>query len=337
MISIKTGLSIVSFLSISPIAANAQTDQVPFNIDIPIDCDLNQDCWVVNYFDQDPSDNAADFKCGPHSYNTHSGTDFAITDLLAMREGVSVVASAPGKVIGIRNHMQDISVADIGRDALKGLDCGNGVSVEHENGWRTQHCHMRKGSVTVAVGDKVNAGDKLGLVGLSGNTVFPHVHLSVFKDGQKVDPYSVNRALACSGTPKSIWSNRARKDLKYRPAVPYIAGFADERADSKKARDGAYKGAVFNSETPIITFWADHYNLRGGDRLEMSMRAPNAQVISEHTQVIDKNKARWFQFIGRRKPKSGWPKGTYTAEIKVYPFDQDTSSVRRKIVTVVIK
>ena len=121
------------------------------------------------------------------------------------------------------------------------------------------------------------------------------------------------------------------------PAVPYLVGFAAEQANSEKARHGSYENAMFNADTPIITFWADHYNLRQGDRLEMRLSTPSGQVISENSRTMEKNKARWFQFIGRRRPQSGWPKGVYTAEIRVYPFDQDSSAVRSKTVKMTVQ
>ncbi len=37
--------------------------------------------------------------------------------------------------------------------------------------------HMKKGSITVKPGDTVNAGDPIGLVGNSGNTTEPHLHI----------------------------------------------------------------------------------------------------------------------------------------------------------------
>jgi hypothetical protein len=304
-----------------------------FNLEIPIKCKLNEDCWVVNYFDQDPSEKAADYRCGPISDNTHGGTDFAIPDLKVMREGVDIIASASGVVIGTRDGMRDVSVAEIGRESLKGNDCGNGVAIDHEGGWRTQYCHMREGSIAVKTGDKVETGSKLGLVGLSGNTVFPHLHLSVFKNGQKRDPFSVNGGVSCTADVKSLWSDKANDALIYQPAIPYIAGFAPERADTKKARAGQYSAQEFKADTPAITFWVDHFNLRQGDRFEMVLRGPNGAVIAETERVMEKKKALWFQFIGKRKPRNGWPIGTYQGTVRVYPFDKDEESVRTKSVT----
>ncbi|UTW56617.1 M23 family metallopeptidase [Kordiimonas sp. SCSIO 12610] len=313
----------------------ASEEEASFSLDQPIACNVNQNCWIVNYFDQDASEKAADYRCGPHSYNGHGGTDFAIPSITAMNKGVDVLASAAGVVIGTRNSMQDISVSEIGYEALAGNDCGNGVGIDHGNGWRTQYCHMRKGSIAVKVGDKVEAGSKIGLVGLSGNTVFPHVHLSVFKDGNKVDPFSVTGALSCSGDPTSLWSDSVENQVKYMSAIPYLAGFAPERADADKARAGEYTKVKFSRSTPILTFWVDHFNLRRGDRLEMQILAPNGAVVAENVKMMEKNKARWFQFIGRRMPRGGWPVGEYKAFIKVIPFDG--GDLRTKSVTMSVE
>lgn len=52
---------------------------------------------------------------------------------------------------------------------------GNHVIVEGE-GVYAVHAHLRRGSVTVGMGDLVEAGQPLGEVGSSGNTSEPHLH-----------------------------------------------------------------------------------------------------------------------------------------------------------------
>nr|WP_234469074.1 M23 family metallopeptidase [Streptomyces sp. MBT62] len=47
--------------------------------------------------------------------------------------------------------------------------------------------HLRPGSVTVAQGDTVRAGQLLGEVGNSGNTTEPHLHLHAERDGLGLD------------------------------------------------------------------------------------------------------------------------------------------------------
>jgi len=78
-----------------------------------------------------------------------------------MARGEPVVASAGGVVAAARDGVDDISMRDA--PVPRGRECGNGVRIVHGGGWKTQYCHLRKGSVAV------KNGDMLGLVGLSGS------------------------------------------------------------------------------------------------------------------------------------------------------------------------
>ena len=161
----------------------------PLPLSLPIDCEPGVDCWVFNYVDSDPGKGYADFACGRMSYDGHKGTDIALAHAGRLHERIEVRAAADGRVVGVRDGMSDLDVRLIGRAALKGKDCGNGVRVDHGEGWHTQYCHMKRGSVSVRRGGRVRAGERLGAVGLSGRTEFPHLHISVEKKGKVVDPF----------------------------------------------------------------------------------------------------------------------------------------------------
>jgi hypothetical protein len=63
---------------------------------------------------------------------------------------------------------------------------GNHVSID--TGHEVVHlAHLRNGSVKVAVGDTVTAGQLLGEVGNSGNTTAPHLHIHAERDGLGLD------------------------------------------------------------------------------------------------------------------------------------------------------
>jgi murein DD-endopeptidase MepM/ murein hydrolase activator NlpD len=53
---------------------------------------------------------------------------------------------------------------------------GNHVVIDHGNGEFSMLCHMQPGSLTVKAGERVKAGQPLGLTGNSGNTSEPHLH-----------------------------------------------------------------------------------------------------------------------------------------------------------------
>lgn len=63
---------------------------------------------------------------------------------------------------------------------------GNLVVVAHGGGVRTLYAHLAR--IDVAVGDRVAAGSRLGLVGATGRATGPHLHLEVRLRGAAVDP-----------------------------------------------------------------------------------------------------------------------------------------------------
>lgn len=63
---------------------------------------------------------------------------------------------------------------------------GNCVVIDHGNGIHTYYAHLDK--IMVSVGDKLVAGDTVGLIGSTGNSTGPHLHFEVHVDGEKVNP-----------------------------------------------------------------------------------------------------------------------------------------------------
>ena len=63
---------------------------------------------------------------------------------------------------------------------------GNMVQIDHGNGYATRYGHAEK--VLVHVGETVNRGDVIALVGDTGRSTGPHVHFEVLKYGREVNP-----------------------------------------------------------------------------------------------------------------------------------------------------
>ena len=92
---------------------------------LPVDCEIGKVCTIQNYVDMAPGSEARDQTCGPLTYDGHRGVDIRVPTMVEMREGVAVVAAAPGVVKGRRDGMEDISVRKIGRESLSPTDWGD--------------------------------------------------------------------------------------------------------------------------------------------------------------------------------------------------------------------
>ena len=96
--------------------------------------------------------------------------------------GLPVRAPAPGVVFAASDGAPDVAIGEP-RWGLAGL--GNHVGLEVAPDEYLFIAHLQPGSVAVAVGDRVRAGQVLGRVGNSGNSSEPHVHLHL-QDSQRV-------------------------------------------------------------------------------------------------------------------------------------------------------
>ena len=196
------------------------------SLDVPVACDMAKVCSIQKHFDLDPGPERLDYACGRLTGDGHDGTDIRVPDFPAMDRGVAVVAAAPGVVKAVRDGMADASVrksgpGEGGREAIAGREAGNGVVIDHGDGWETQYSHLKRGSIAVKPGDRVAAGQRLGLIGLSGQTEYPHVHFSVRYQGRSLDPFvgSADR-FACGDTRRPLWSSAALTPAFWRKSMP---------------------------------------------------------------------------------------------------------------------
>ena len=199
---------------------------------LPIACKLGSNCFIQNYVDHDQGASAIDHRCGGQTYDGHKGTDIRLLNINAMQRGVNVLAAAKGKIKAVRDGMPDTSIRSTGTQHLAGKECGNGLVIDHGEGWVTQYCHMLKGSLRVKPGAIVKAGTVLGKVGLSGFTEFAHLHFEVRKGSNIIDPFtatatSAKKNLNCTPS-ASLWNARARDALSYQEATLVGAAFASD-------------------------------------------------------------------------------------------------------------
>jgi hypothetical protein len=300
------------------------------SLGLPISCTPGSDCFIQNYFDLDPGPGARDYACGYLTYDGHTGTDFRLRDLVAMRNSIAVLAAAPGVVIGTRNTEPDVSVKIRGRAALNGMDAGNGVRIDHGDGWTTQYSHMLQGSVKVHVGQKVDRGDILGFVGLSGNTEFPHLDFSVSKDGKQLDPFNPERA-GCGAVLATLWSSSVMSSLRYQATGLLISGFSDTPAERDIAEDGGYGRTIISAAAESIDYWFELFGVRKNDHVSVAVYGPDRILIARQEKECPRNMAVLFSSTGRRRQAALWPKGTYSAQLKLIRNGKTIVEERRSV------
>ena len=66
------------------------------------------------------------------------------------------------------------------------------VEINHGNGFKTRYAHAS--SLVVSVGDVVEKGQQIAVMGTTGRSTGPHVHYEVIKDGRQINPnYYIQR------------------------------------------------------------------------------------------------------------------------------------------------
>ena len=117
-----------------------------------------------------------------------------------------VFAPTAGKVIRVGNGWKDNEYSNIWRtiqlwynatyrfspkEENGRLDirpnAGNHVMIEAEEGYIVFLAHLRNQSILVTEGEQVRQGQAIGMLGNSGNSTMPHLHINVFD--QMNDPF----------------------------------------------------------------------------------------------------------------------------------------------------
>jgi hypothetical protein len=74
----------------------------------------------------------------------------------------------------VENTLLDVAP---GHPIAKNADAAGNHVVLRCGAYRVVLAHLQRGSVVVELGANVSVGDRLGLVGNSGNTTEPHLHI----------------------------------------------------------------------------------------------------------------------------------------------------------------
>lgn len=298
----------------SPVAADAPV------LSLPAACEPGRTCFVQNHVDLDPGPGVRDYACGAATYDGHKGVDIRLLSAAEAASGVAVLAAAPGIVKGRRDGMADAIAREREAAGLAGRECGNGVVLDHGDGWETQYCHMRQGSIAVQVGDKIARGQPIGEIGYSGLAAFAHLHLSVRKSGAVVDPFSgLSPGDACLAEPRrarGLWDDTAKGAFPVPGALFIEASFTVAVPSPDALEHGGARVPGVAPEGDGLVYFARLMHGRGGDQVWLRVSGPGGFSASSST-TLERDKATWVSSVGRRLTAARWPAGRYEGKAEV--------------------
>ena len=75
----------------------------------------------------------------------------------------------------------------------------NFVIVLHDDGTTGEYYHLQKHGALVAVGERVSAGQQIGLSGNTGSTTSPHLHFAVYRATSQGNSQSIPVSFLSAG------------------------------------------------------------------------------------------------------------------------------------------
>ncbi len=279
---------------------------------------------ITAYVDHDSlnPDYLKDYMCGDLTYDhqgyNHSGTDFSLWPFpwhKMYNDEVEVVAAAPGMLY----YKQD---GNFDQNCEENSEPWNGVAVLHEDGSTSWYIHMKKNSVTQKnVGEAIEQGEYLGIVGSSGSSIAPHLHFEVHDPyGNPIDPFigPCNTSIS-----ESWWLNQiAYKEpgvnkICTNAHLPFFGNCPDEEITNEQN--------VFNlGDTVYLMSYITNISLN--DTVVISLLKPDNSLFTTWSWFSpwDFYPSSWlyFYFIPEGVETGTWNyQFTYKSKTYGYPFE----------------
>ena len=165
-------------------------------------------------------------------YRLHAGTD------IGAGMGAPIYAARAGRVVS----------------AGMTSGYGNYTIIDHGNGIRTAYAHQSK--LLVSPGQMVNGGQKIGLVGSTGNSTGPHLHFEYMKNGERLNPRQIMPSLNVGGWTMSDGLAKLHKDeaVLTKPLSANLKDGINQLAQNDNSKYNMYmdfRGATFSADVDV--------------------------------------------------------------------------------------
>lgn len=257
--------------------------------------------------DQDKPNQVLDYQCGKFTYDNsssnHQGTDIMVWPFgwtQMDRNQAEVIAAAAGEVIEKIDGNYD-------RNCPNRFVFGesNAVFIRHDDGTTAMYLSLKEGSLTAkAIGERVEQGEYLGIIGSSGNSFYPHLHFELRSaEGQVIDPFSG----PCNPV-ESSWENQP----PYLESGINLLSTSLNRPDFNNLCDPAeYAPQEEYAPGDSLFFIAFARQITPEQLIRMRVMTPEGTPLTDRTRTADRNSTRAYFVHAVHLPDTAIG-GTYT-------------------------
>jgi hypothetical protein len=217
----------------------------------PLDGVAGRDWVITNYVDLDPTTpGVADYtgNRGPRALTYDGHTDVAV-----------IRAAAGGVVDQVIDDQPDRHQGCAGR--------WNVVAVRHDSGFRVLYGHIKARSARVTVGQRVDAGTPLAIVGSAGCSPQPHLHFEV-RDCAGVPVETLRTPEIWTAPPRYDPASDVMDVMLREGVIRGVADIKDPEPDATTVAPGATLGIGLSA------------SVRGGDTVTVTLARPSPDAAA---------------------------------------------------------
>ena len=173
----------------------------------------------------------------------------------------------------------------------------------------------------------MTTGQPIGLVGLSGDTEFFHLHFTVRYRGKAVDPFAYGATEKSCGGGRSLWAASLAERMQYRPREVIDFGFAALAPAMEQIESGEVDKHPVTPGSDAFVAYVRSIGLQAGDQPSLAVHGPAGAFVTNNRAALDRDKAQFLVIAGKKRTEAAWPVGRYTA---MYRVTRDGSEVLQK-------
>lgn len=293
---------------------------------------IYNDVWGISgYVDHNVNypNQLTDYNCGTRTYDTAAGYNHQGVDIYTWpfswkqmdNNEAEIVAAAAGQIIAKGDGRFD-------RSCNFNNNTWNAVYIMHADGSIAWYGHMKNGSLTSkTVGDMVEQGEFLGIIGSSGNSTGPHLHFEVYKDNsytELIDPYTGS----CNSLNTTSWwqSQRPYKNTNINAALTHSAPPVFPTCPQTEITNESDQFNV-NQRVYFAVYLRDQI---AGSQLSLRIIRPDGSIFETWNSSLtqDYNSSYWYWTNNNFTIEGEWKwQVSYMGQTVTHPFQVGTLKV----------